>query len=170
MGMFGKQKLSTLEDLFWMEIQDLHSAEEQLTEALPKMAETAHNPQLKNAITQHLEQTRQQLDRLQQIFDQHGQSPDGETCEAMEGLISEGEDILEAEGDANVRDAGLIAAAQRVEHYEISGYGTARTLAQQLGFHDAERLLQMTLQEEKEADALLNSIAESSINKKAARA
>lgn len=169
MAMFNKN-LDTLEDLFWMEINDLHSAEEQLTEALPKMVEKARDTQLKNALQQHLEATHRQLDRLQRIFDDFGREPGGEECAAMKGLIEEGEHILKAKGSDDVRDAGIIAAAQRVEHYEISGYGTARTLANRLGHTDAAALLEETLDEEKEADMLLNRIAETQVNRKAERA
>ncbi len=166
----GDSRLDSMEDLFWMGIGDLHSAETQLTKALPKVVEKARDVTLRNAIEHHLEITRGQLARLGRIYDQFGRQPDGETCKAMEGLISECEHVLEAKGNDSVRDAGIIAAAQRVEHYEISGYGTARAIASRLGYSDAAALLEETLAEEKDSDILLTRIAESQVNQKAARA
>jgi ferritin-like metal-binding protein YciE len=166
----AEKKLETLDDLFWHEIGDLYSAETQLTEALPKMVEKATDPTLKKALKDHLQVTHQQLDRLQQIFDDFEREPDGTKCKAMAGLIEEGEHILKAKGNADVRDAGIIAAAQRVEHYEMAGYGTARALATRLGHEDAAALLEETLDEEKEADETLTRIAETQVNRKAERA
>jgi ferritin-like metal-binding protein YciE len=163
MGLFS-QKFETLRDLYVNELRDLHSAENQLVDALPKMAAAATSSQLRQAFTEHLEQTRGHVRRLEEIFDALGEKPTGETCEAMEGLISEGESYVKASGDDDVRDAGLIGAAQRVEHYEIAGYGTARTLANRLGEKEAADLLQATLNEEGEADHKLTEIAERDVN------
>jgi ferritin-like metal-binding protein YciE len=146
----------------------LHSAETQLVEALPKMAEATSSRELQSAFKHHLEQTRQHVSRLEDIFQQLGEKSSGEICEAMKGLIKEGEILLKAEGDPNVRDAGLIGAAQRDEHYEIAGYGTARSLARRLGEKEAADTLQKTLNEEEEADKKLTSIAESQVNVSAA--
>jgi len=162
-------KLESLRDLFIAELRDLYSAENQLTKALPKMAEAATSPELKAAFEDHLEETRYHVTRLEEIFEGLNEKPTGETCEAMEGLIEEGENYVTAKGDHYVIDAGLIAAAQRVEHYEIAGYGTARTLASHLGEDKAAELLQETLDEEGAADKKLTSIAESSVNVQAGK-
>jgi ferritin-like metal-binding protein YciE len=161
------EKLNSLQDLFEHEIKDLYSAETQLTAALPKMAEKAENPQLRKAFETHLQETEQQRQRLEQIGQICGFDVKGEKCVAMEGLIKEGKQMLEMKGDGSVRDAGLIAAAQRVEHYEMAGYGTARTYAQQLGLNEAADLLEQTLNEEKQTDQKLNDIAINRVNKKA---
>ncbi|MGH9523776.1 MAG: ferritin-like domain-containing protein [Terriglobales bacterium] len=154
-------KLETLHHLFIDELQDLYSVETQLIEALPKMAEKAQSPELKRAFETHLQQTRRQKERLDQIFDQiQGVDRDDKTCKGMKGIIDENEKMIKDAKDADVRDAGMIAGAQRVEHYEISGYGTARTYAQLLNRPEVARLLQETLDEEKETDRLLNGIAE----------
>jgi ferritin-like metal-binding protein YciE len=163
MGLFA-EKFETLRDLYVNELRDLHSAEQQLIAALPKMAEAATSSQLKNALTTHLEQTRGHVRRLEQIFNALGDKPSGKTCEAMKGLIAEGESYVKASGDDSVRDAGLIGAAQRVEHYEIAGYGTARSLANRLGEKNAAELLQRTLEEEGDADHKLSEIAEGEVN------
>ena len=152
-------KLDTLQDLFVEELHDLHSAEEQLVEALPKMAQAATNGDLREAFEHHLQETRDQLDRLNDIYGELGVSPSGQKCEAMEGLITEGDDLIKAQGDPSVKDAALIGAAQRVEHYEIAAYGTARELAKELGHEHAEELFDQTLDEESNADKLLNKIA-----------
>jgi len=151
--------LSSLQDVFKEQVEDLYSAETQLVEALPKMASAANNDQLKQAFEQHLEETRGHVQRLQQVFGDAGISSPSEHCKGMEGLIKEGEEIVTAQGDPNAKDAALIAAAQRVEHYEIAAYGTARTLADELGFDDAKDLLDQTLDEESDADKLLTKIA-----------
>jgi ferritin-like metal-binding protein YciE len=169
MGLFSPT-FETLSDLYLNELRDLYSAETQLLKALPKMAEAASSSQLKEAFTAHLEETKGHVSRLEQIFDALGQKPTGETCKAMEGLIAEGEDYVKAGGDRDVRDAGLIGAAQRVEHYEISGYGTTRTLALRLGDSQAADKLQATLDEEAAADRKLTAIAESEVNLEAATA
>src|ERR1700719_1176692 len=130
---FTALKLDSLRDLLIEELRDLYNAENQLVEALPKLAEAASSNELKSAFNHHLQETRQHVSRLERIFQQIGEKPAGETCEAMKGLVKEGEVLVKAEGDPSVRDAGLIGAAQRVEHYEMAGYGTARSLARRLG-------------------------------------
>jgi ferritin-like metal-binding protein YciE len=160
-------KLESLKDLYMEQLKDLYSAETQLVDALPKMADASNSPELKNAFREHLNQTRQHVDRLEQIFQKLGESPKGETCEGMKGLIKEGQSMMKMKGEPEVVDAGLIAAAQRVEHYEIAGYGTVRTYAELLGDQNAVRLLERTLQEEEEADEKLTEIAESHINQEA---
>jgi len=161
---FTALKLDSLRDLMVEELRDLYSAETQLLDALPKMAEAASSNQLKTAFSDHLEETRQHASRLERIFQQIGEKSSGETCEAMKGLIKEGEILVKAQGEPDVRDAGLIGAAQRVEHYEIAGYGTARSLARRLGESQIAETLQQTLNEEAEADKKLTSIAESQVN------
>lgn len=163
-----------LKDLYVEQLRDLYDAENQLTRALPKMANAAASTDLRDAFNMHLEQTQSQIQRLERIFTEMGVTPRGETCQAMQGLIKEGDQVISAQGDPNVKDAALIAAAQRVEHYEIAGYGTVRTYAKELGYNDAASLLQKTLDEEGKADDKLTSIAtgglfSSGINKKAER-
>lgn len=153
-------KLDSLHNLFVHELKDLHSAESQLVEALPKMVDAASSSELKQAFSHHLEQTRQHVSRLEQIFDQIGEKANGETCEAMKGLIKEGDKLLKEDGESTVKDAALIAAAQRVEHYEIAAYGSARTYAELLKMDKAKDLLQATLNEEGDADRKLTRIAE----------
>ena len=165
---FTALKLNSLRDLLFEEMRDLYSAETQLIDALPKMAEAATSRELKSAFEHHLEETRGHVSRLENIFQRIGEKSSGETCEAMKGLIREGEVLVKAEGDPDVRDAGLIGAAQRVEHYEIAGYGTARSLARRLGENQMAETLQQTLNEEAEADKKLTSIAESQVNVSAA--
>jgi ferritin-like metal-binding protein YciE len=165
-----REEFNSLDDLFWAEIGDLYDAEKRLTKALPKMAQSANAPELRNAFQTHLTETEGQLRRLEQIFGSLKRERHGATCEAMKGLIEEGDKMASAKGDPNVRDAALIAAAQRVEHYEISGYGSARVFAQRLGYEEAVRLLQETLDEEKHADQTLNALAEERINVRAQRA
>jgi ferritin-like metal-binding protein YciE len=167
--LFFNKELNSLEDLFLLELGDLYDAEKRLCEALPKMAEAANTPTLKSAFNEHLQQTKRHVSRLEQIFVQLGKPVNRETCDAMKGLISEGEEMIDATGDPQVKDAALIGAAQRVEHYELSGYGTARTFAQHLGQSDAVRLLQSTLDEEKETDRKLTELAEQAINVRAER-
>src|SRR5690606_19366810 len=140
----------------------------QLISALPKMADAASSPELRQAFQTHLAETRRQRDRIVQCFHLLGREPEMESCEAMSGLISEGDEIIGLDGDPEVKDAALIAAAQRVEHYEIAGYGCARSFAQRLGHSDVAALLQQTLEEESHADKLLTDIAESSVNMVAA--
>jgi len=152
-------QLNSLHDLLVEQLQDLHSAETQLVEALPKLAGAASHEELRDAFEQHLAETREHVSRLEEIFSQLGKTPGGETCKGMEGLIAEGEEVLQMQGDPTVIDAALIAAAQRVEHYEIAGYGTVKTLAGHLDLGDAEDLLGTTLDEESKADSLLTKIA-----------
>src|SRR5690606_24874826 len=140
MALFHSTTLNDFNDLYVAQLKDLYSAETQLIEALPKMAEAAAHPELKRAFQDHLQETKRQKERLEQIFRGLDQDPSGETCQAMKGLVKEGQDIIDADGDDAVRDAGLIAAAQRVEHYEIAGYGCVRTYAERLGRTDDARL------------------------------
>ncbi len=168
--MFGQpMTLGNLEDLLVQQLQDLYSAEIQLIDALPKMAEAASSPQLKNAFQTHLGETMQHKKRLEQILRSLGKEARNEGCDAMEGLIDEGEEIIGLQGDTPVKDAALIAAAQRVEHYEIAGYGCARAFARQLGRNGVAEGLQHTLEEEGNADKLLTEIAEDLVNPQAAR-
>ena len=167
-------QLQSLNDLFVEQLQDLYSAETQLVEALPKMASAASHEELRDAFEQHLAETREHVARLTRIFGDLGVTPGSETCEGMKGLIKEGEEILKMQGDPTVIDAALIAAAQRVEHYEIAGYGTVKTLAGHLDLGDVKDLLDDTLDEEGKADKLLTKIAtggmfKSGINQEAAR-
>jgi ferritin-like metal-binding protein YciE len=164
MGLFSSMTLNSLNDLLVVQLQDLYDAEQRLTTALPKMANAATNKQLKSAFQDHLRETEQHVSRLEKVFGIMGLTAQRETCEAMKGLIAEGDEAINAGGDPNVRDAALIAAAQRVEHYEIAGYGTVRTLAQQLGQDEVARILQQTLDEEGAADKKLTQIAESRVN------
>lgn len=170
MGLFSSMTLNSLDDLFLVQIQDLYDAEQRLTKALPKMAEAATNKQLKSAFKKHLRETEEHVTRLEKVFSIIGKTAKSETCEAMKGLIAEGDEAIKAGGDDTVRDAALIAAAQRVEHYEMAGYGTVRTLAEELGQTEIARILQQTLDEEGACDKTLTEIAESRINAKAARA
>lgn len=163
-------KLNTLADLLLHELKDLYSAETQLTKALPKMAKAATNPDLRAGFEEHLEQTRNHVARLDAIGEKLGARLTGHKCQAMEGLIKEGAELIGEDADESVRDAGLIGAAQRVEHYEMAGYGTARTLAMQLGHSEIADLLEETLEEEKDTDAKLTELAESAVNLEAAEA
>ena len=163
-------KLKTLKDLLHHELKDLYSAESQLVKALPKMAKAATNEELKAGFEEHLEQTREHVQRLKQIGESLEMALTGHKCKAMEGLITEGAELISEDAEDSVRDAGLIGAAQRVEHYEIAGYGTAKALAQCLGFDEAADLLEQTLTEEKETDEKLTEIAETSVNTSAANA
>jgi ferritin-like metal-binding protein YciE len=156
-------QLNSLQDLFIYELNDLYSAEQQLVSALPKMARAATSTELRDAFNMHLEQTRNHVTRLNQIFTKLGTPVSGEECEAMRGLIAEGEHMIETRGDTAVKDAALIGAAQRVEHYEMAGYGTARTYAEILGYGEAARLLQETLDEEGKTDKKLTKLAEGGI-------
>jgi len=161
-------KVTTMEELFIEEIRDLYDAETQLTKALPKMSDAATSDELREAFDEHLGQTENQVERLKRIFELVGEKPTGKKCAAMAGLIKEGDEMVSDSDETAVRDAGLIAAAQKVEHYEISGYGSARTHAQILGNDEAVRLLGETLEEEKEADEKLNQLAYGTINAEAA--
>jgi ferritin-like metal-binding protein YciE len=152
---------NNLNDLFLNQLEDLYDAENRLIDALPKMAEAANSPELKNAFLSHLNETKGHARRLEEIFSQIGEDPKRETCEAMKGLVREGSEMIHAKGDPAVRDAALIAAAQRVEHYEMAAYGSVRAFAQRLGHQDIARVLQQTLDEEGKADHLLTELAES---------
>lgn len=169
MGLFGNQEFNSLEDLFIHQLEDLYDAEKRLTTALPKMVDAATSPELKTALRDHEGETRAQINRLEGVFSRLQRTPTRETCEAMKGLIREGEEMISARGDDAVRDAAIIAAAQRVEHYEIAAYGTARTFAQQLGWNEIADALQSILDEEVAADHKLTEIAESRVNIAAAR-
>jgi len=158
----------TLRDLMVEHLQDLYSAETQIIKALPKMEKAAHNTELKDGFRMHLAQTQEQAQRLEQIAKALGFSPNGKKCKGMEGLLAEGEEIMKEDGNLDVLDAGLIAAAQKVEHYEISAYGTAIAMAKQLGEKDYLSLLKQSLTEEEMTDKKLSQVAESTINVKAA--
>ena len=168
MPLFTNTKLRSLDELFVEQLEDLYDAENRLTKALPEMADAAHSSELKQAFQSHLRETEGHVQRLEEVFRMVGKNAKATTCEAMKGLLDEGEQMIKAKGDDNVKDAALIAAAQRVEHYEIAGYGTLRTFAERLGYDEAARILQKTLDEEGAADKKLSSIAESSINWRAA--
>ena len=163
-------ELNSLHDLFVEQLQDLYDAEQRLTKALPEMIEAAHCGDLKQALQAHLEETERQIERLEHVFEEIGETAEAKTCQAMKGLIAEGEEVIKAKGNAEVRDAALIAAAQRVEHYEIAGYGTCRAFAQRLGFERAAEMLQETLDEESGADRKLTEIAEQTVNAEAQQA
>jgi len=151
--------LDSLKDLFIDELRDLYDAENQITDALPKLIEKAKYPQLKSALQEHLEVTRGQIRRLESIFQRLDEKPSGESCKGMKGLIKEGDDMATRDGSPSVIDAAIISAAQRVEHYEMAGYGTVRTYADLLGEKEFVSLLQQTLDEEKEADKSLTELA-----------
>ncbi len=156
--------LDSLHKLYVMELKDLYSAETQLLDAIPKMEKAANNSELKEAFTSHLKETRNHVNRLESIFSRLDFEPGGHKCAAMEGLIKEGEEIINSDIDANVIDAALVAAAQRVEHYEIAGYGTTRAYAEKLGRTEDADVLQETLNEEGHANQTLTRLAERSLN------
>jgi ferritin-like metal-binding protein YciE len=160
-------RLDTLQKLFLNELQDLYHAEQQLTRALPKMARSANSKQLKEAFETHLKQTEAHVDRLEKVFELIDQTPKAKVCHGMKGLIEEGSEILEEEGEVSVLDAALIVAAQKVEHYEIASYGSIRTFAELLGQDKAAELLQETLDEESHANELLNNLAQDIVNPEA---
>ena len=160
-------KLKDLHSLFIHELKDLYSAEKQLTKALPKMAKAASHEELRHAFEEHLHETESQIERLNQVFEELDITPRGHKCTAMEGLIDEAKELLEGEVESHVLDAALICAAQRVEHYEIAGYGSVRSLAEQLGMRDLASELQATLDEEKKTNEKLNQLALGRINEEA---
>ena len=162
-------ELETLKDLYIHELKDLYSAEQQLVKALPKMAKAAGNKELAAGFQEHLEQTKGHAQRLEKILSSHKETFRGAKCKGMEGIVAEGAEMIEEEADAEVKDAGLIAAAQRVEHYEMAGYGTARSYAELLGDKEDANLLQKTLEEEKATDQKLTKLAKTAINVAAAR-
>jgi ferritin-like metal-binding protein YciE len=153
-------KIDNLQKLYVEELRDLHSAERQIIQALPKMIKAASSPELKSALQEHLDITNQQLARLNQIFEKLGKRGTGKKCKGMEGVIADGKEILEEDMAPEVLDAAIISAAQHVEHYEMAGYGTVRTYAQLLGDREAAKLLQTTLDEEGDADKKLTLLAE----------
>ncbi len=159
--------IATLHDLYVEELKDLYSAEHQILKALPKMAKAASHEELAQAFKDHLAETKVQVERLEKIFKKLGVSPKGKTCKAMEGLLEEGKDVMAEDAEPAVLDAALIASAQRVEHYEMAGYGCVRTFARLLGYDDAADMLQETLDEEGTADKKLTDLAESVINAEA---
>lgn len=167
MGLFSKD-IETMNDLFVHTLQDVYYAEQQIVKALPEMIEKANNTALKEGLKSHLEETKNQVRRLEQVFQMHGSQPKGIDCPAMDGLIEEAEEVAGETGDREVLDAAIIGAAQAVEHYEIARYGTLIAWAKQLGRNDCASLLAQTLEEEKAADKKLTSIAESQVNRQAA--
>jgi len=160
-------KLDSMSDLYVNELKDVYNAEKQLVKALPKLAKAAQTQELKAAFEEHWEQTQNHVNRLETIFKSLDERPGGETCEAMQGLVSEGDDFLKADGEDAVRDAALIMSAQKVEHYEVASYGSLREFAHLLNREDDVDLLQQTLDEEKAADKRLNEIAEQVVNRRA---
>jgi ferritin-like metal-binding protein YciE len=163
----GNMNLETLKELYVQELRDLYNAENQLIKALPKMAKGASSDELKEAFEKHLEQTKGHVERLEEVFQELGEKTKGKTCQAMKGLIEEGSEVLEADGEDSVLDAAIIVAAQKVEHYEIASYGSVGTFAQLLGQDKSAELLQPTLDEESEANELLNKLAEDIVNPEA---
>jgi ferritin-like metal-binding protein YciE len=161
--------LESLHDLYLSELGDIYSAEEQIIKALPKMIDKAQNPELRQALEDHLEETRSHVARLDQVFEMHGESVQKQKCKGMEGVLKEGDELVGKDAPPAVRDAAIISAAQRVEHYEMAAYGTVRTWAEQLGHEKAAAVLQETLDEEMSADEKLSDIAASSVNTEAAR-
>ncbi|MBA2622920.1 MAG: ferritin-like domain-containing protein [Chthoniobacterales bacterium] len=160
-------ELETLKDLYVHELKDLYSAERQIIKAMPKMVKAASNRQLKSAFSQHLDQTKRQAKRLEDLLASHGHSTRGPKCQGMEGVLKEGDEMIGEDADEEVRDAGLISAAQRVEHYEIAGYGCARTYAELLGDKKGAKVLDTTIKEEGATDQKLTKLARSVINVKA---
>ncbi|MGE5354549.1 MAG: ferritin-like domain-containing protein [Ignavibacteriales bacterium] len=157
-------QVDSLKKLYMDELRDLVSSESQIIDAMPKMVQSASSKELKNALNEHLDVTKRQLDRLKEIFRNMNESPEGKNCMGMEGIIREGQQMLSQATDPEVKDAGIIAAAQRIEHYEIAVYGVVRTYAEILGDEDSRDLLQSTLDEEKETDKKLTELAVNSIN------
>lgn len=161
-------KEKTLEDLFLVGLKDILFAEKAILKALPKMAKAAESEELRGIFQTHRTETEGQIQRLEQVFEQMGKRAAGKTCEAIQGIISEGQEVMEDFKGSDALDAGLVASQQAVEHYEIARYGTLRTWAQQLGMNDAVKLIEETLEEEKKTDQLLTQIAEAAANQKAA--
>jgi ferritin-like metal-binding protein YciE len=162
-------KLETLYDLYLLELKDLYSAEDQILKALPKVIEKVESPALRSALSSHLEETRGHVARLEQVFQMHGEEAKKQKCKGMQGVLEEGDELLGKDATPAVRDAAIISACQRVEHYEIAAYGTVRTYAEQLGQDRAATLLQETLDEEMEADNTLTEIARGRVNIEATR-
>ncbi len=161
-------KMETLNDLFEHEMKDTYDAELQIVDAMPKMIEAASSQDVKDHFRQHLEETKGQVSRLEEVFEMLDMEPEREHCDGMAGIIKDGQKMIAAEGNPMVKDAALIGAAQKVEHYEISGYGTLRTFAEQLGMDDIAEKLQTTLREERHTDRMLSKVAEQGINRRAA--
>jgi ferritin-like metal-binding protein YciE len=162
--MAKREKMDRLEDLYLHELKDIYSAEKQITKALPKLIKKASAEELKQAFQDHLQETEEQINRLDQIFDRLDQSSSGIKCAGMEGLLKEGEELLKEDAAPEVLDAGIIVAAQKVEHYEIAAYGSLCTFAEALGYAEDLQLLKQTIEEEKSADETLTEIAEAGIN------
>jgi ferritin-like metal-binding protein YciE len=167
MGLFSKN-INTLDDLFVHTLQDIYYAEQQIAKNLPTMIQKASDAQLKQGLEQHLQETNHQIKRLEQVFQMHGQPVKGTTCAAMDGILEEASDILGVANDNDVKDAAIISAAQAVEHYEITRYGTLVAFAKQLGRQDCASVLQQNLDEEYATDRKLTALAESRVNRKAA--
>ena len=161
-------KQKTLQDLFLIGLKDIYHAEKALLRSLRKMAKAAESDQLRQAFETHRSETEGQVERLERVFEMVGKRPQGKTCEAMQGILAEGEEVMDDFAESEALDAGLLAAAQAVEHYEIARYGTLRSWAAQLGMNDAVTLFEETLQEEKKTDQLLTELAEAALNQKAA--
>ena len=162
-------KLESLHELYLLELSDLYSAEKQIVKALPKMIDKTESLELRQALENHLEETQGHVERLEQVFEMHGESPQKEKCKGMEGVLAEGDELVGKDATPAVRDAAIISAAQRVEHYEMAAYGTVRTWAEQLGYDKAATILQETLDEEEAADEKLTDIAASRVNTEATR-
>ncbi len=162
--------LNSMQDLVVYKLQAIYDAEQQALQAYPQIVQAVTSPELKQGLQAHMEQTQQQVQRLEQIFQQLGQQPGGQPCTSMQGLIQEGQQLIQQGGAPEVLDAAIIGAAQAIEHHEIAAYGTARTLAQQLGMQEAAQLLEQTLDEEKQTDAQLTQLAEQNVNQKAQQA
>ncbi len=158
------EKFETLEDLYWHQLRDLYDAEHRALKALPDMVEAATNPALKAAFTDHIAETKTQATRLEQIFKRHGKDPKRESCAAMKGIVEEGSQVVKADAPGPVKDHALVLAAQRVEHYELAGYGGVKALAHRCGFHEDVQTLQLTLDEEGSQDKRLTHIAEEELS------
>ncbi|MCO6050221.1 ferritin-like domain-containing protein [Mesorhizobium sp. RP14(2022)] len=161
-------KEKTLEDLFYDTLKDIYYAERKILKTLPKMAKAAQSPELKAAIEKHRDQTEGQIERLQEVFEIFGKRAQGKTCEAIEGIVAEGEEILDEYKDTAALDAGIISSTQAVEHYEITRYGTLKRWAETLGLQDAAKLIDQNLAEEKQTDADMTKLADTAVNQKAA--
>lgn len=162
--------LNSMQDLAVFKLQAIYDAEQQALKAYPQIVAAVTSPELKQALQQHMQQTQQQVKRLEQVFQQMGQTPGGQPCVSMQGLIQEGQQLIQQGGAPEVLDAAIIGAAQAIEHHEIAAYGTARTMAQQLGLTEVAQLLEQTLDEEKQTDAQLTQLAEQNVNQKAKQA
>ncbi len=162
------ERMESLENMLLHELKDLYHAEKQLVKALPKVAKKASSPQLKRAIETHLEETEGQVERLERIFELLDEKPKAVRCKGMEGILKEGEEVMKLKGNPETLDAGIIMAAQKVEHYEIAGYGSAATWADMIGRPDIKKLLGQTLEEEEQTDSKLTVLAKSGVNQRSA--